>query len=233
MALYLFQNPSNKILKWDGASLTEVGSAPVTDAMFTANGTSTVVIPSDKASLFTGLKLLAKNTVNSASAKFSGVNAARLIIPKSDIKVSPSTMNIDSFNLTGTATNGDLRVIFSTDSGTTWKSYSDGSLVTVDTTNKADIKAKGLTPANLALVPSSIWLSEILDSRALKIRFAYYLEATTNAAIVETDLLNMQVDISGEWKSGVLNTDYTAVYYSANIMRVKLIANGDYRITIL
>lgn len=98
------------------------------------------------------------------------------------------------------ASDGDVsknRLIFSLDSGLTWKSYdvSNKTLVNIDINNLSEVENKGLTIEQV----NSLTLEDldILRDNSPKIRFGYYLEKNNAFDELYNDNLSITVDMKG------------------------------------
>lgn len=233
---HLFQSGST-IKTWNGTDFSNVGSIPVTDSMFETNGFSDLAgLTKDKLStLYSPKLLLKKSDSTNISTKFTGTPLPKLVLAGSDITLSSNISNIDKFTLTANVLNtANLRIITSVDSGTTWEAYnvSTSNWETVDKNDLNAVKTKGNTPAQLNALDANVWNSKVLNGNK-KVRFGYYLEVNSTTDTIETDLLTMQADANGKWKACANNTEYTYSYSADNILSIKLLASGDYRMTVI
>lgn len=218
-------------------SLNVIGTLPVTQDMFDTYGlTSASDIPANILNT-NGLKLLVKSyTSDSVNLKYNGTPLPKLVLAKNDITLSNETSNMDKFILTATSNGtGVLKVITSFDSGTTWESYVNNTWTKVNISDLSNVKANGLSITNFNNLDANIWFSKLVDTLDgnMKIRFGYYLEAGSISDSVFTDLLTMQLDMNGSWKLCKLNTDYTYTYENNNGLKINLLNNGDYRVSVI
>lgn len=225
------------IKTFNGTSFTTIGSAPVTDTMFQNNGfTDFTGLTKDKLSSLSSPKILTKKADSTTSnIKVTGTPLGKLILAANDITFSDTVSNIDKFTLSSTNSGtGIMKIITSFDSGTTWKHYNTANSAweTVDKNNLAEVEALGNAVSEFNALGNSVWDSAIL-SAGKKVRFGYYLEANATTDVVETDLLTMQVDMNGSWVLCKVGTDFTYSYMDTENMKVNLISNGDFRITIV
>ena len=80
----------------------------------------------------------------------------------------------------------------------------------------------------------TVWSDVLIGTNgSKKLRFGYYLEVSSTSDVVETDALTMQVDMNGAWELTNVGVAYTYNYPDSDTINVKLISNGDYRITIV
>ncbi|NCI19890.1 hypothetical protein EJM73_08245 [Clostridium botulinum] len=98
------------------------------------------------------------------------------------------------------ANDGDIsknRLIFSLDSGLTWKSYSiyNKTLINVDINNLSDVEDKGLTVNQVNNL--TIEDLDVLRNDSPKIRFGYYLEKNNAFDNLYNDNLSITVDMKG------------------------------------
>lgn len=99
------------------------------------------------------------------------------------------------------ANDGDVsknRLIFSLDSGLTWKSYdiSNKTLINVDINNLSEIEDKGLTVEQV----NNLTIEDLdnLRNNSPKIRFGYYLEKNNAFDNLYNDNLSITVDMKGK-----------------------------------
>ena len=234
--LFLIQDGTS-IKTWNGTALTDVGTAPATDTMFTSNGSSNLSgITKAILSTLSSPKVLLKRGDNVAtSLKYTGTPLPKLVLSSGDITLSPSVSHVDSFNLSANiAATSAMRVIVSFDSGSTWRTYKDSIWKTVDHTKLSEVKANGLSVAEFNALDSANWTTQLLgDYGSKKVRFGYYMEVNSLTDYAESDILTMQVDMNGAWELSTLNTDYQFYYAQDKVISIALIANGDFRISVL
>lgn len=232
---YLLQSGS-VIKSFNGTTFSNIGSEPITDAMFESGFSDFTGLTKDKLATLSSPKLLLKKSESvTPSTKITGTPLPKLILANSDILLSGTVSSLDKFVLTannsGTAV---MKIIMSFDSGTTWKAYnaSTSTWVTVDKNTLSDVKSKGNAISELNAISSGVWYDAVLNA-GKKVRFGYYMEANATTDVVETDLLTMQVDMNGKWKMCSLDAEYSFGYTGTSSVQVKLLASGDYRITIV
>ena len=227
------------IKSFNGTAFTDVGSSPATDTMFETNGFSDFSnLTKDKLSTLTSPRILTKKSdSNSTNLKFTGTPLPKLILAGSDIQLSNSIAAVDNFTLSSNiSATANMRIIYSTDSGTTWKTYKNSTESLVNINSLSGIKANGMTPAEFMAIGRTTWSSILLDTNnnpSKKIRFGYYLEVANTTDAVETDVLTMQIDVNGTWGFASLNVDYEFSYTDSSTAEVSLINSGDFRISLM
>ena len=233
---YLFQD-GNQIKRWDSSTSgwVVVGQAPVTEAMFDSSGmTSLAALGSAAYSLLENstfsLLIWSKDPQIVPTVAMRAVPTRRIVFPNNDIDIS-SVGGINSVSLTAVQQGaGIVRVIVSVDSGITWKTWDSTtqSWVAIDPSDLNAVKNFGMTPTVVNERTRSDWDSLVAGSR--NIRFAFYLEQSSSADEASADELVANVDIQGVWWSAIPGVDYLYGYPHQNVLRVKLLASGDYKI---
>lgn len=90
---------------------------------------------------------------------------------------------------------GEAKIVFSIDSGITWKKYNSVSGLLENVNMDVDsILSSGNTQAEINTIPENIW-AEVANAQ--KIRFAYALNKNAYSDIIKVDKLSMKVDIWG------------------------------------
>ncbi|EKS4345297.1 hypothetical protein QB607_003303 [Clostridium botulinum] len=120
------------------------------------------------------------------------------------------------------------RLIFSLDSGLSWKSYdvSNKTLVNIDINNLLEVENKGLTVEKV----NSLTLEDldILRNDSPKIRFGYYLEKNNAFDKLYNDNLSITVDMKGR---DVPSLNYIWSFDADNkTINYKFIEDGTYTI---
>ncbi|MFE9081929.1 discoidin domain-containing protein [Bacillus mobilis] len=127
--------------------------------------------------------VLTKDTsINSASVNVTAVPKRMLVIQETDMAFEKP---IQSFTLGATVQNSSvLKVIASTDSGTTWKAFNGSAWSTVDKDNLSDVNAKGMNIATFNGITPEVWKPFLAG---MKMRLAYYLDlaASTDSLVLD------------------------------------------------
>lgn len=128
-----------------------------------------------------------------------------------------------------TSGQGLCKVIVTTDLKT-YKTYDFETLAwsTIDHMDLTVVAANGIDPARLAEITRTDW-DALLDGKK-GVGFAYLLDEENITDTCEINQLDLIVDTLGSWEKGVRGSDYTYGYPRNNILRVKLLADGDYKI---
>lgn len=158
----------------------------------------------------------------------TAVPFAKLIKANGDISLE-SIEVIDSLQVTASTSGaGVVKMIASSDSGVTWKSYYNGAWTTVTDTDLSDVKTKGMSPTVFSALTNTEWQQLISSSK--KVRFAYYLEIDSVSDSASTDKLVLQFDALGSWKAMPYGGDWEYEMISLKRARVYIYANGSYKI---
>ena len=120
---------------------------------------------------------------------------------------------------------GDIKIIFSVDSGRTWLTYNGEETEEVDINKIKEIKEKGLTPDEFNAIGEK-WDKIVLND---KIRFAYYLEINSINDIAEVDKLEIEMDMHGRWRKAEHVEDYDYEYDNEHIY-VTFYKDGSYKV---
>lgn len=228
-ASFLVQDGTD-IKSISGGSWSVVGTAPATQAMFDANGMTDFSVLSDA-----NIRTLTSDTpkilyYTQATAPTSTVTAVpndKLIFPTGDIDLT-SAQGINTVTLTASQSGaGAVRLIVSVDSGVTWKTWS-GAWTDIDSSDLAAVKAGGMDAATVNARVRADW--DALMGTSKLIRFAYYLGMDASTDTASTDELSMNLEMLGTWQSTLPGTDYTYEYPDNTTLRVKFLANGDFKV---
>ena len=161
------------------------------------------------------------------STKVSFIPNSRMIMPNSDI-VLDGIDNIDNFSLTTTlGGSGNIRVVVSNDSGTTWYRWNGSIFDPIDISNLSNVATLGMTPSALLSIPSLEWNIFLMTNKI--VRFAFYISVSNLSDVAIIDKLNSQFDLTGTWMEAIKGTDYD-VEWGNHFLRVKLKATGNWKI---
>ena len=120
-----------------------------------------------------------------------------LIKGKDDILLnSKQIKKIEAFTASITTSGaGKVRMVFSNDSGVTWKKYNPLTLATEDVAIGVDsVLLNGNTVDEINTIPSDTWQAINVNQ---KIRFAYAISKDAYSDIAKVDKLSMKADIWG------------------------------------
>jgi hypothetical protein len=232
---YLIKDTSNNnIYNIVANSLNLIGNNIITEQLFLDNGLNNldeldqILLNTMSGGNINIYQYTQDISIVNRDITFDYIPNPQLILPTGDIDIS-SIVNIDSFNLTATATNNsDLKIALSIDSGTTWKAWNGSSWVYVDMGFEGHFKTNGMTITTINGLTSEQIMSFIGESNT--IRFAYYMELDNINDTLNTDSIAMTVDMNGSWKKAKYGTDYIYGYPNNITFKVQLLANGDYKI---
>lgn len=149
----------------------------------------------------------------------------QLVLPDDDIKLRMLDKIHDFTIYTNKNNGGDIKIVYSTDSGRTWEVYRDGKAEEVNIANIKEVKEKGLTPDEFNSI-GEVWDDIVVDDR---IRFAYYLETATLNDIAEVDKLVVEMDMHGRWRKAEHINDYDYEYDNEHIY-VTFYKDGSYKV---
>lgn len=152
----------------------------------------------------------------------------KLFIPKALISIQ-SLDGIDImtpvYNSTGNAV---IRFIITKDLITYYTyNFTTESWDVIDHTSLTTVKASGILASQLSTISRAKW--DLMTTGAgLAIGYLLAQESTTETNYI--DSLAIQVDMKGSWDKAIHGTDYTYGYPQNNLLRVKLLTTGDYKI---
>ena len=146
----------------------------------------------------------------------------RLLIPKIDFNLS-NAEHIDYFKLI--ATNINMRIVCSIDSGKTWKTFQTDKWVDINLTVD-DVRASGMAVALFNSINSVFW-NELVTTK--KIRFAYLFSMDSLANVEEIDKLSLQYDGQGKWIQAKEDT-FDVCYASNSLLQISVKFSGDIKI---
>jgi len=127
--------------------------------------------------------------------KIDGTNFPSVTIQNNDVDLT-GIFQIMSLTLTSNISGtGDIKLILSFDSGVTWVAFNGSTFITVNISDLADIKSKGMTKA----VVNALTLSQLETARSAsnKIRFAYYLEMQNINDVANFDKIELKISMPG------------------------------------
>lgn len=234
---YLFQD-AGKVWTFSSGNKTLVGDLPVTQTMFTTYGLDDPSVVNNAAfSQFNDLNPIVLSfapdpTLIPQSFSLSGVPYNKLVLANSDIGLL-SAQCINSITLTSTSAGaGILRVIVSTDSGITWKTWDAVNSIwsTIDINDILSIETKGMTATVINGRSKDNWTT-LIGTVSKTIRFGYYFKVAT--ALIDTaatNTISMNIDMRGAWEECAVKTDFRALHATPSSIQVSLLGTGDYKI---
>ncbi len=162
-----------------------------------------------------------------ATLKISAVPFDKILFPVGLLPID-SFEGIDKVSIKGKFSGkGKCKVLVTTDL-THYKTLKDGIWQNIDPTNIAAVKSDGIDTQTISSITRSEW--DALTTEEVGIGFAYLPMIESISDQCEIDELIMQVDMKGSWDMAMPGTDYTYGYPRNNVLRVKLLTNGDYKI---
>jgi hypothetical protein len=169
--------------------------------------------------------------ISDISQSRDGVNEIIILtaIPKDRLLISDRDKdlsyveNIDYFKITARGNN--LKIVCSTDSGVTWKTFNTDHWEDINLTVD-DVKNRGIDIDTFNSINSSYW--NLLNINK-KIRFAYVFSMDDISDVENIDNLDLQYDGKGKWIQAKEDT-YDVVYSSNTNLQVFLKFSGDVKI---
>lgn len=152
---------------------------------------------------------------------------SQLILPKGDIQFKMLD-KVLSFNMTATEQDkGLIRIIFSVDSGDTWKVYDESiqDFKEIDIQNLDVVGNEGMTTSVFNSIGTK-W-NEVVQNN--KIRFGYYLKIDELNDVANVDKLEVTIDVLGSWDATLHEIDYNYEYDNEKIY-IELYRDGSYKI---
>jgi len=162
-----------------------------------------------------------------ATLKISAVPFDKILFPRGLIAID-SFEGIDQVSIKGKFSgNGKCKVLVTTDLAH-YKTLKGGIWQNIDSANIAAVKSDGIDTQTISSITRSEW--DALTTEETGIGFAYLPMIESISDQCEIDELIMQVDMKGSWDMAMPGADYTYGYPRNNVLRVKLLTNGDYKI---
>jgi hypothetical protein len=168
------------------------------------------------------------DTTVKLKTKLTAVSNPQFIKMKTDININ-SVDKLNSISMTSNETEqGILRILISFNSGLIWYAYNGIDFVNVDISDINNIKTNGMTKTTMQSIPTD--KLNTLRGNSNLMRFAYYMEISDVVNDkVSIDILSVNVNMRGRWKSCVLNTEYDYDMGNTDI-KVYLYKSGTYKI---
>lgn len=200
----------------------------ISDKSFSINTTADKDLSLEDHNRHVGEVLLTKDG-NVPIGKIKGYSSPQIMLPTKDIRFS-RLKEISKIHITANDENSRVRIIYSLDSGKTWKSkkLTNGKYVDtiIDIEDLEQVKDNSLTINEFNQV-NKLWTEDILS--AGKIRFGYYLEIDNINEVSEVDEIKMELTLHGGWTSQH-DLDTYDIIMSNNMYQVILYKNGTYKI---
>lgn len=154
-------------------------------------------------------------------------NENQLVIPTEDININ-SIENIHQTKVSIKGNDGFIKIVVSCDSGTTWKTFKDGTWSDI-ALDKTVIRKMGMSNVEMESITMDNW-NEIINNDNKVIRFAFLLGKNSVDSVCDIDEISLVMDMKGTWKSSNYGTDYTYKYPNNMLLQVEIKNNGDYKI---
>lgn len=171
-------------------------------------------------------------TINTVSTDevltVTGTHHPTLVQANSDIDLTGIDRISDIVWTTTTTNTSELLLIYSIDSGLSWKGYDVVNQLVLDITdanNLGEVKAKGISTTNLNSF-TQIDLDNMRNGSP-KIRFAYYIEKNNVSDILENDSIILNVDMTG---TDIFSTHYTVSFDGIRTLTYTFSADNTYTI---
>lgn len=209
----------------DGKMKQSNNSTPTTMTSGTAIGIYTPYSATVNKTLFNKIEAISEA---SNILTISGTYPIALVQANSDISLL-GVSSITDITWTSTTTNtSKILLIYSLDSGTTWKGYDSTNHVSLAITSIADlseVKTKAITPTSLNAFTQTD-LNNMRNGSA-KIRFAYYIEKNATTDTLESDSITLTADMTGQ---DIFSTHYTVAFDGTKILTYTFSADKTYTI---
>jgi len=166
------------------------------------------------------------------TVKLKAVPKDKLLLPKALLSISLNGINSMAAekNVSGS---GEIKFIITTDLST-YKTlnFTSGVWETIDHTNLATVKTKGIDSTALSTITRAQWDSLIAGKTG--IGFAILLAQEVSVDDCKLDLLSLHINggsfSAGSWDKAIHGADYKYGYPKSNLLRVTLLTDGDYKI---
>jgi hypothetical protein len=174
------------------------------------------------------------NKINSITVSTDGVLTVAgtyrptLVQANSDIDLAGIDRISDIVWTTTTTNTSELLLIYSIDSGLSWKGYDVVNQLVLDIVSISDlseVNAKGISSIDLNAF-TQIDLDNIRNGSP-KIRFAYYIEKNNVSDILENDSITLYVDMTGK---DIFSTHYTVSFDGIQTLTYTFSADKTYTI---
>lgn len=194
----LFKKDSNFYKFNSTTNVMDLIGSSVTDSDFVSNGISSISYKTVNKTVFEGYKPMIYNAINSKLNFKMFYKPKKVLIKGSgDILLNAKQIKkLKSFTTNVTKNgSGVAKIVFSIDSGITWKKYNSVSGLLENVNIDVDsVLASGNTSDEINSIPESIWVEA---TNAQKIRFAYALNKVLYSDIIKVNRLSMKADIWG------------------------------------
>lgn len=211
-------------------SFTSVGTTPCTEAVLDTYGMTPVdmsaVATSAWDALPAGSLVLHHKSKSLLVQTYCGILAQpRVVVQQTDYAMADWEA-VTGVTLTATESKGGcVRVAVSVDSGTTWKTYADGTWQTLDITDVSAFTSSGLTPSSLSALSASVW-AKLVPSAAFGMRFAYLLDPVVSGGVASVNTLTVTGNVKGAW----VQDNAAKCGWLEGGARVQITAAGSYKI---
>lgn len=157
-----------------------------------------------------------------------GYTSPQLVVPTGDIRLDKVDKVIE-LQLKANDIKEKVKIIYSTDSGETWKVKCNDDVwenIEVDINKIEDIREMGMTIDFFNTI-NDRWTEDVLKNG--KIRFAYLLEIDDIKDISEVDQLNIKMSMYGMWEVVNNGKDYRYEYTNEEMI-IRMFQDGTYKI---
>lgn len=184
---------------------------------------------SDLANLNNFKVLKYQNSNTQTGCTVTAVPKDQLILPKGLLNIE-SFESIDKISLASNTTNNGVLKILVTNDLSNYKIYDFVNNIwqNINHTNIVEVLDQGINVSDIQNITHDSW--DIITSNKSGIGFAYLLTMENTTDVCEVDKISLTVDMKGAWEKSIHGSDYKYGYPSNKTLRVKLLANGDYKI---
>jgi hypothetical protein len=152
----------------------------------------------------------------------------QLVVAENNIRLN-NVENIIAFNMySEESINGKIRYAVTFDNGDNWLSFNGTDFTSIGELTLENVRDNGMSTEVINAIPSVKWNDVLTVDRIVK--FAYYLESSSIEGNVAVDELTLLYDAVGYWTSASHGSEYDYMYTANTLMKVKLYADGDYKI---
>ena len=166
-------------------------------------------------------------TYAKSSISYGVLPAAQLITSKSDILFNDkiNNENLTNFKFNG---NGNVRLAYSYDSGSTWKAYKGGTVSNLPDLSEATMTTYGSTPSDInSLADNAQFFTDMYANSKVRFAVLMFKNATSDTCDVTSIVFTFKV--RGDWMPCLPGTEYTQKtrYQTCT---VTFNAAGDYKV---
>ncbi len=232
---YLFIKPSGEAFTYSEGVFTSVlanwETASNSAKLAVLEMGSDTIPTKDALVAFGDFKMIAlpKKPINKPEILLRAIPKERIVLPKGLIPME-NFKYLNNVSIKGNTTaTGKCKVFFTFDLINYF--YWDGSaFVNVSNINApaSELKTIGTNISDVQSIPKSEWNLKAAGESG--IGFAYLPTIEADGDISTTDELTLTVELSGNWDMALPGVDYTYGYPKNDVMRIKILTNGSYKI---